>query len=93
MSQAQLAGGAQTAQTTLQRIVERINALTDRAMGLNSKMSSFRYRVLGNQDDGEPISDGAEPVRSDIEEVDHRLNNLEWQLEEMGRQFADIESL
>ncbi len=70
----QAAGSAkEQTQTEVKRITSNIRDLGVGAAELASRLSSLKYRLQGIQDDAEVASDAPEPVRNDLEELDHQI--------------------
>jgi chromosome segregation ATPase len=72
----QATGSAKSELTEVKRITTNIRDLGTGLAELASRLSSLKYRLQGIQDDSEVASDAPEPVRNDLEELDHQIIQL-----------------
>ncbi len=83
-----------TAPRIMQQILDRASDLNDVATNINARLYELRQRLIGGTPDVEAPTDKAvDPVRSETEQLTHRLVMLENRLIEIKEHIIVLESL
>ena len=89
----QQATGSSTRTGAIQATSHQIAELIGTAAAYNERLQGFRYRTMGMQDDSEVATDAPEPVRNDMENLIYHIEQLRRQLDRIGNQLTDVETL
>jgi hypothetical protein len=77
MSESQLAAStAKSELTEVKRITGNVRDLVAGAIDFGGRLAALKYRLNGMQDDTEVASDAPEPVRNDLEELQHQIDQM-----------------
>jgi len=82
-----------TRETHHGRIISTVKQQNEMLHKLNAQISEFRHRTLGQMDPPTEADDAPEPVRHAIEEIEHQLNISMAAIEELQRQWCEVNSL
>jgi hypothetical protein len=75
MSESQLSSSsAKSEMTEVKRITGNVRDLVATAMDFCGRLAALKYRLNGMQDDAEVATDSPEPVRNDLEELQHQID-------------------
>lgn len=88
--QASVIGTAKESEHFLGGIKKRIQQCCGTARGQRESLGALRHRLLGEHIDDSPPDEAPEPVRSDIEELNHQLNALQEQQELVGQHIESL---
>jgi hypothetical protein len=74
MSETQLSSSsARSELTEVKRITGNVRDLVAGAIDFSGRLAALKYRLNGMQDDTEVATDSPEPVRNDLEELQHQI--------------------
>ena len=86
-------GAAQEREHLLQAAKKRVQQCIGTAGGHRETLAGLRAHLLGELVDGKVKDEAPEPVRSDIEELNHQINILQEQQEIIGQHIDSLMNL
>lgn len=86
-------GSAKESDRLLMAAKKRVQQCIGTAGGHRETLAGLRARLLGEHVDGKIEDEAPEPVRSDIEELNHQINILQEQQEIIGQHIDALMQL
>ena len=84
---------ASTDTTQIQRIAGNVRGLSEHAQGLANRLETWKARVMGLHNESPVEENAPEPVRSDLEELVHQIEQTQHQLTRIESHLNDVESV